>query len=1045
MAFNCLAATPENINVPKSIRVVMDDNYPPYVFKNERGELQGIIADQWGLWEKKTGIHVEITGTHWAEAQRRIQAGEFDVIDTIFRNEQREAIYAFSKPYARLDVSLFFHEDISGIRGPEDLKGFLVAAKAGDNAIDVLKKNGVTNIIEFPSYEKLIEAARDGKVKVFTVDRPPALYLLNKMGIQDRFRETKPLYHGEFHRAVLKGNSDLLQVVENGFADISKSDYEAIDKRWTGTSLAVSPYFRYAVYCIGVIAVLVLVLAVWLWSLRRTVFHKTHELALSEERYRTILKTAMSGFCRTDMNARLLEVNESYSRMTGYTEQELLTMSIADLEANETADDIVERKRKLIEQGEAHFESRHRRKDGTLFDVEVNLKYQPANGGEFVAFLQDISDRKRAEELIINANNLLQTIINTAPMRIFWKDTESRFLGCNTVFAMDAGVASPEELLGKDDCQAAWKDQAELYRSDDRYVMESGVPKLSYDEPQTSPEGELKWLRTSKVPLRNKDNQIIGVLGMYEDITDRKQAEKLLMNEKALLRSLIDSVTDIIFFKDCGGVYIGCNKAAEKFIGISERQQIGKTDFDLFDHGTAEYIRNYDNKVLELGEPVRIEENISSQDGSCVIWDTLKAPIYNADGHLLGLVGISRDITELKRAEEERQALEQQFQHSQKLESLGVLAGGIAHDFNNILAIIIGNCSMAMMAPDTANKRIPEIQKAAERAAGLCRQMLAYAGKTQTVMTQVNMTVLADEMVQMLQSTINRNVEIISDLPVEIPPIIGDAGQLRQVVMNLIINGAEAIGEAQGRVLVSLEKREIRTKQWEKDQLGAIIPAGRYACLEVSDNGCGMGEETKQRIFEPFYTTKFTGRGLGLSAVLGIIAAHKGALQVFSQPGKGTTFKIYLPISSNSDSSKDDSIDQRPAELWRGSGTVLLVEDEESIMSVAQSMLESLGFEVIEACNGKEALEMYRKNAREIDMVLTDIGMPVMNGYTLIRELKTLSPQLPIIVSSGFGDTMVTSKIPKEAIAEMVSKPYNFDHMREVLKRVVESAHLNGA
>ena len=322
-ASNCLAATPGNFNVPKTIRVVMDDNYPPYAFKNEQGELQGIIIDQWRLWEKKSGIHVEITGTDWGEAQRRIKAGEFDVIDTMFRNEQREAIYAFSKPYARLDVSLFFHEDISGIRRPEDLKGFVVAAKAGDNAIDVLKKHGVTNIIEFPSYEKLIEAARDGKVKVFTVDRPPALYFLNKMGIQDRFRETKPLYHGEFHRTVLKGNSGLLQVVENGFADISKSDYEAIDKRWTGTTLAVSPYFRYAVYCIGVIAVFVLALLAWLRSLRRTVFHKTHELTLSEERYRTILRTAMSGFCRTDMNGRLLEVNESYSRMSGYTEQEL--------------------------------------------------------------------------------------------------------------------------------------------------------------------------------------------------------------------------------------------------------------------------------------------------------------------------------------------------------------------------------------------------------------------------------------------------------------------------------------------------------------------------------------------------------------------------------------------------------------------------------------------------------------------------------------------------------------------------------------------------
>jgi PAS domain S-box-containing protein len=1044
-AFNCLAATSENFSSPKSIRVVMDDNYPPYVFKNDQGELQGIIVDQWGLWEKKTGIHVEITGMDWAEAQRRMQAGEFDVIDTIFQNEKREAVYDFSKPYVRLDVPLFFHEDISGIRGPEDLKGFLVAAKAGDCAIDILKKNGVTNITEFPSYEKLIEAARDGKAKVFTVDRPPALYFLNKMGIQSRFRETKPLYSGEFHRAVLKGRTVLLEIVENGFAKIPKSDYEAIDKRWMGVSLSSLPYLRYALYCIGAIAVFVLVLMVWLWSLRRTVCYKTHELALSEECHRTILKTAMSGFCRVDMNGCLIEVNDSYSRMSGYTEQELLTMSVADLEAKETIGVTVEHLKKIMEKGEARFESRHCRKDGTVFDVEVSVKYQHANGGECVAFLQDISDRKRAEEIITNSNHLLQTIINTAPMRIFWKDTELRYLGCNSIFAKDAGVEYPEDLVGKNDYQVAWKNEAELYRSDDRFVIESCVPKLSYDEPQTSPEGELKWLRTSKVPLRNNDNQIIGVLGMYEDITDHKQAEKLLMNEKALLRSLIDSATDLIYFKDCNGIYIGCNKASEKFIGISESQQIGKSDFDLFDHDMADYIRQYDKKVLEEGETVRIEECMTRLDGSRVILDTLKAPIFNANGQLLGLVGISRDITERKLAEEERQLLEQQFQHSQKLESLGVLAGGIAHDFNNILAIIIGNCSLAMMAPDTADKRIPEIEKAAERAAGLCRQMLAYAGKAQSVMTQVNMTVLVDEMVKMIKSTINQNVEIKPDLSVDVPTIIGDASQLRQVVMNLIINGAESIGESQGRVLVSLTKRAIGTGQGEKNHLGTIIPPGWYACLEVTDNGGGMDEETKLRIFEPFYTTKFTGRGLGLSAVLGIISAHKGALQLISQPDKGTTFKIYLPINSGSDSMGDESIGQKPAEQWQGSGTVLLVEDEESIISVAESMLELLGFRVIEACNGKEALEMYQKNVGEIALVITDIGMPIMDGYSLISELKTLNPQLPIIVSSGFGDTVVASKISNEAIAEVVSKPYNFDQLREVLKRVVKGAHLDVA
>ncbi|MBK5276198.1 MAG: transporter substrate-binding domain-containing protein [Desulfuromonadales bacterium] len=428
---SCFAAIPENIHSLTSIRVVMDDNYPPYVFENDQGQLQGIIVDQWRLWEKKTGIRVEITGTDWGEAQRRMQTGEFDVIDTIFRNEKREKIYDFTKPYADIPVPLFFHSDISGISGPDDAKGFLVAAKAGGNVIDVLRKHGVTNIVEYSSYEKIIEAARDGKVKVFTVDRPPALYFLNKMGIQNRFRETEPLYHGEFHRAVLKGHTALLEVVENGFAAIPKADYETINKRWMGASLASTPYVRYALYCAGVVAVLALVLAIWLWILKRAVTNRTQELAMSEEHHRLILQTAMSGICLADMQGRLLEVNKSYCRMSGYSEQELLTMSISDLEVNDSEDDITNRIRMVHEQGEARFESRHRRKDGTVFDVEVSVQCLPTNNGQCVAFFQDITERKHYEKNLLDKNSELERFTYTVS-----HDLKSPLITINTFAGM---------------------------------------------------------------------------------------------------------------------------------------------------------------------------------------------------------------------------------------------------------------------------------------------------------------------------------------------------------------------------------------------------------------------------------------------------------------------------------------------------------------------------------------------------------------------------------------------------------------------------------
>ncbi len=512
-------------------------------------------------------------------------------------------------------------------------------------------------------------------------------------------------------------------------------------------------------------------------------------LRKSEARYRDILHAATDGFWLADIDNRLMEVNESYCHMSGYSEQELLAMTIADLEANMTSDDVIRQTEQIIAQGDARFTSRHRRRDGTVFDVEVSVKYQRIDDGKMVVFI--------------------------------------------------------------------------------------------------------------------------------------------------------------------------------------------------------------------------------------------------------------RDITERRQAEEERELLEQQFQHAQKLESLGVLSGGIAHDFNNILAAIIGYCGLTRINYESAERNIPEIEKAAERAADLCRQMLAYAGKAHLTRTRIDMGSMVDDIVNMLKSTLPRNTVINTDLSAEIPLIEGDASQLRQVVMNLIINASEAIGTDQGSVDVSLSRIVVIAGREYEDYHGKVIPPGEYVCLEVTDNGCGMDEATKWRIFEPFYTTKFTGRGLGMSAVLGIIKSHAGALQLFSQPGLGSTFKVYLPVPASGTDANEILTASEPATNWQGSGTILLAEDEEPIRDIAKTFLEMFGFTVLEAVNGKEALEIYKKSAAEITLVVTDMGMPVMDGGQLFNELKKLNPELPIIVSSGYGDVEVVARIGSDNIAGLISKPYNPDQLREVLKSVVKGTEFS--
>jgi two-component system cell cycle sensor histidine kinase/response regulator CckA len=275
------AAANAAVSSSRIIRVVMDDNYPPYIFKDSEGRLKGILIDQWRLWEQKTGIRAELSAMDWAEAQRRMQAGEFDVIDTIFRSVKREQIYDFTKPYARLDVPLYFRSEISGISDIRDLKGFAVGVKAGGNVIDVLKSHGITDLIEFNNYEAIVSAARDHKINVFTVEKPPAHYFLYKFGINDQFRETKPLYTGEFHRAVAKGNQALLKTIESGFAKISKAEYEEIEKRWYGAPILSKGQIRHLWMGSAVVVALLSGLFLWLWMLRRMVAQRTIDLQKS--------------------------------------------------------------------------------------------------------------------------------------------------------------------------------------------------------------------------------------------------------------------------------------------------------------------------------------------------------------------------------------------------------------------------------------------------------------------------------------------------------------------------------------------------------------------------------------------------------------------------------------------------------------------------------------------------------------------------------------------------------------------------------------------
>jgi nitrogen-specific signal transduction histidine kinase len=381
--------------------------------------------------------------------------------------------------------------------------------------------------------------------------------------------------------------------------------------------------------------------------------------------------------------------------------------------------------------------------------------------------------------------------------------------------------------------------------------------------------------------------------------------------------------------------------------------------------------------------------------------------------------------------------LEAQMQQSQKLESLGILAGGIAHDFNNLLTAILGHANLALMdlGPESlARDSLIEIEKASCRAAELCRQMIAYAGKGRFTLEPIDLSCLLDELAHLLQVSIPKKVTLRRQLSEGLPAIQADTAQLRQVAMNLVINAAEAIGDAEGTITISTGA--VLCGEDYSTGGGLIEPPrpGLHVYLEVADTGCGMDAQTRARIFDPSFTTKFAGRGLGLAAVLGIVRSHRGALNVESEKGRGAKIRVLFPAcASTVMPAKPGGSPLR----WLGTGTVLLVDDEEPVRIVAGRMLERCGFGVLHARDGREALELFRAHAAEIVCVLLDLAMPRMDGEETFRELRRIQPDVRVVLASGYSDEEVAQRFQSSGLAGLIEKPYRLEALGAKLRHVL--------
>jgi two-component system, cell cycle sensor histidine kinase and response regulator CckA len=641
--------------------------------------------------------------------------------------------------------------------------------------------------------------------------------------------------------------------------------------------------------------------------------------------------------------------------------------------------------------------------------------------------------------------DLYRSLIDLQTDLVVKVDPDGRFLYVSPSYCLMFGK-SAEGLLGQRFMPLVHEDDREATIA--AMATLSSPPYACHIEQRAMTLHGWRWFAWSDTAILGDDGTVSAIIGVGRDITEQKRTQAALKEQCHLFDTVMANLPIGIFMaKASDGSPLIANRLACELLGrgvlsganLSNMSEV----YRVFRAGTSTPYPNDELPAIRgiRGEFSHIQDlEIERPDGSRIQIEAFGCPVNDAGGcPWASLVGFF-DITERKLAEHNALRLEQRIQQAQKLESLGVLAGGIAHDFNNILMAILGHAELGLrkMSPLSPGRdNIHGIETAARRAAELCRQMLAYTGKASFASEALEVGDLIDEMAHLLKTSISKKAILNLHCERGLPPILADPSQIRQILLNLILNASDAIGDRSGVISITVGATRCDTDYLSTTELTGDLKPGMYIHIEVSDTGCGMSAETRSHIFEPFFSTKFAGRGLGLAAALGIVKAHRGAMKIYSEVGKGTTFKLLFPALEVAENAPAEASEPQ---TWHGSGTILLADDEESLRALGAEMLESLGFAVLTAEDGRQALELFKQRSAEITLVILDLTMPHMDGVETFRALRQLNPGIKIILASGYTQEDVASRFAGKGLSGVLQKPFSIDKLTRLLAAALTPA-----
>ncbi len=628
-----------------------------------------------------------------------------------------------------------------------------------------------------------------------------------------------------------------------------------------------------------------------------------------------------------------------------------------------------------------------------------------------------------------------RTVFEAAPLGIVIADPQGYVLEANQAFFKMLGYRK-QEINSMTFVDIMYPDDREETIELSNAVREGCITSYQTENRYLKSDGQVLWAIVRTSAVKDHAGDIQYWLGIVEDISERKSAQEALIESEKQYRNILGSIEEGYFEVDLRGNFTFFNDRVCQITGYEHDALKGMNNRQYTSPETAHKMYQIFNRVYRTGEPAKVTKyEVIRKDGTKKILEVSASLMRDADDQPIGFRGIMRDVTLRIQTEKEKKRLESQVQHAQKMEAIGTLAGGIAHDFNNLLMGFQGNISLMKMdmAEDHPHHEfMNNMESYVKRGSELTRQILGFArgGKYQVKTTNLN--ALINKNADMF-SRARKEIKIHKKFQEDLYTVEVDRGQIEQVLLNLFVNAWQAMPGG-GNLYVETENINLQSHDYDKPY---AIESGRYVRVTVSDTGIGMDKDTQERIFEPFFTTKAFGRGtgLGLASAYGIIKNHNGIINVYSEKGHGTTFKIYLPASDKQVIAEK----LRPAEVQGGSETILLVDDEEMVADIGKDLLEKLGYTVLVAAGGTEAIKLFRRHRDQVDLVILDMIMPDMSGGETFSRMRAIKPNAKILLSSGYSLDDRASAIMKQGCNGFIQKPFNLKKISHKIREILDS------